>query len=178
MQLAARGSFRRAPAEYFRIVDGKTASLFRWAMFAGARAGGVPPDAANALVSFGHHLGVAFQLVDDVLDVAGDPDVTGKALLSDLSEGKMTYPLLLALERDSGLFAILDAACQGGEVRVDADVGRRMAQRIEAAGVMQECLDLAANMCAEAVGRLAALPDSRAKSALESIALSTPRRRR
>ncbi len=93
LQLARRGKVNSSRSEYRRVVDGKTASLFRWAMFAGARAGGAPSGAEEALEAYGQKLGVAFQLVDDVLDVAGDPTATGKALLADLREGKMTYPL-------------------------------------------------------------------------------------
>lgn len=99
LQLAARGRLRQDSQEYFKVVEGKTASLFRWAMYAGARAGGLSSAACEALEAYGGRLGVAFQVVDDVLDVAGDPAVLGKGLYTDLREGKMTYPLLLAAER-------------------------------------------------------------------------------
>src|SRR5262249_20100903 len=72
LQLESRGRVRSSIDDYFRIVEGKTASLFQWAMFAGARAGGVSPEIEGALETYGLKLGVAFQLVDDVLDVAGD----------------------------------------------------------------------------------------------------------
>ncbi len=91
IQLAARGRLRSDTDEYFRVVEGKTASLFRWAMYAGARAGGLPPALCDALETYGHSLGVAFQVIDDVLDVAGDPEVLGKGLFADLREGKLTY---------------------------------------------------------------------------------------
>ena len=100
IQLENRGQINLNREDYFKVVDGKTAALFRWAMLAGATSGGLPADQCAALESYGTHLGAAFQLVDDLLDVAGDPQVMGKATFSDLCEGKMTYPLLLAMERD------------------------------------------------------------------------------
>ena len=72
------------------------------------------PARSEALEAYGQKLGVAFQLVDDVLDVAGDPAATGKALLADLREGKMTYPLILAMERDADLARVLEEFCARG----------------------------------------------------------------
>jgi octaprenyl-diphosphate synthase len=72
IQLENRGRVDARMRTYMQVVEGKTAALFRWAMFAGARAGGLPPDACKALEEYGLHLGVAFQLIDDHLDYAGD----------------------------------------------------------------------------------------------------------
>jgi octaprenyl-diphosphate synthase len=189
LQLARRGRVRGGQAEYFRIIDGKTASLFRWAMFAGARAGGVDADATAALEGYGQKLGVAFQLVDDLLDVAGDPSATGKSLLADLREGKMTYPLILAMERDPELVPLLDRFCAaeavagdgpGGErpPPVDPELLGRLSRAMTSAGVTEDCLALSTRLCRDAVRSLAALPPSRARAALESVALSVPRRRK
>lgn len=178
LQLAARGRVRASTSEYFQIVDGKTASLFRWAMFAGARAGGVSEDLCAALEGFGTSLGVAFQLVDDVLDFAGEPEATGKALLTDLREGKMTYPLLLALERDVELAPAIEAYCASEDAVVDPELGRRVARVMVERRVVDDCLELASRLCGDAARSLAPLPDSPAKAALEGVAMSTPRRRR
>ena len=178
LQLARRGKVHGSRTEYFRVVDGKTASLFRWAMFAGARAGGVDADAATALEAYGQKLGVAFQLVDDVLDVAGDPTATGKALLADLREGKMTYPLILAIVRDAELAAILERSAIAEDAAVDPDLAARILRGMTAAGVVEDCLLLADRLCKDAIRSLSALPPSRARAALESVALATPRRRR
>lgn len=77
-------------ATYFDIVRGKTASLFEWGLRAGARTGGAPESAVDALGRFGASIGVAFQLVDDLLDYEGDAAKTGKTLFADLAEGKVT----------------------------------------------------------------------------------------
>lgn len=178
LQLARRGKVRSSAADYFRIVDGKTASLFRWAMFAGARAGGVSNEVASALEDYGQKLGVAFQLVDDLLDFAGDPAATGKALLTDLREGKMTYPLILAMDRDPDLAPMLERACAAEDGAVDPEIATRIARAMASSGVTEECLALATKMCREAIKSLAVLPAGRAHAALESVALSVPRRRK
>ena len=80
----------------------KTARLFECACLIG-RAGADPDPAAEALTVFGREIGLAFQLLDDVLDVAGPPERTGKALGTDLLDGTVTLPLILARERDREL---------------------------------------------------------------------------
>jgi octaprenyl-diphosphate synthase len=107
-------------ASWLEVVEGKTASLFRWAMAAGARAGGLDGSVSSALQRFGVLLGIAFQTVDDCLDLAGDPAVTGKDALADLREGKLTFPVLVAVEREPAfaerLASILAAAEEHGEI--------------------------------------------------------------
>lgn len=178
LQLAARGRVRTSTSDYFRIVQGKTASLFRWAMFAGGRAGGVATRECEALESYGGMLGLAFQIVDDVLDFAGEPESTGKDLLTDLREGKMTYPLLLAVEKDPGLAPLLEANCQGDEVTVTPELARRIARVMSEGGVVEDCLSLATRICKDAARCLEMLPVSPARAALEDVAVATPLRRR
>ena len=178
LQLARRGKVRGSAAEYFRIIEGKTASLFRWAMFAGARAGGVDAGVASALEEYGQKLGVAFQLVDDVLDFAGDPAATGKALLTDLREGKMTYPLILAMEKNPELGPMLERFCAAEDAAVDPDLAGLIARSMASAGVTEECLAMATRLCREAIKSLEVLPQGRTRASLESVALSTPRRRK
>jgi octaprenyl-diphosphate synthase len=83
--------------EYRAIIRGKTASLYEAALVVGAHYGGADDETKARLGRFGHHLGMAFQIVDDRLDVSGDEATVGKSLGTDLSEGKMTLPLILWL---------------------------------------------------------------------------------
>ncbi len=172
LQLARRGRAGTSRDEYFEVARGKTASLFRWAMFAGARAGGVDGRACDALEAFGSDLGVAFQVVDDVLDVAGDSDVTGKSVLCDLREGKMTYPLIVAAERDPSVRRLLD-----DHVAPDAEISDAVIARLAAAAsapaVVAQCLATAEELCGAAIRSLDAVPPGRARSALESVAVAT-----
>jgi octaprenyl-diphosphate synthase len=98
VQLEGRGRFVCERDVYLDVVRGKTAALFAWALYAGALAGGLPEEACKALEAYGSHLGVAFQVVDDILDLRGDAGTLGKSLFTDLLEGKATFPLIAALE--------------------------------------------------------------------------------
>ncbi|MBX7554627.1 polyprenyl synthetase family protein [Streptomyces sp. NPDC004232] len=91
------GPERVTPAEYRAMAEGKTGALLGCAVALGAALGGAPEAAVGALEQAGRQLGIAFQLVDDVLGIWGDPAVTGKPAGGDLRERKMTYPVLAAL---------------------------------------------------------------------------------
>lgn len=182
-QLAARGSIEPDRARYFAILDGKTASLFRWAMFAGARAGAVGEAGCAALEEYGAKLGMAFQIVDDLLDVVGDPAETGKETLADLREGKMTYPLIVAAERDASFTRLLGEL--GAELRAGNDgspevvrLEARIAAALAAPEIARACQDIARSLAAEAVASLSRAPAGPARSALEAVATATLERRK
>jgi octaprenyl-diphosphate synthase len=178
MQLDRRGKVKASLEDYFAIVRGKTASLFRWARFAGARAGQVSPEACAALESYGENLGVAFQLVDDVLDFATEEETTGKTVMADLREGKMTYPLIVAMERDGDLAPILEGFCASEPTSLDPALARRVARAIASSQAVDDCLAAAGRLCAEAIAALRGVPRGRARDALEAVAVAMPRRRR
>ena len=175
LQLEHRGRLEMDRAVYFRVVEGKTAALFRWAMFAGGRAGGLDADHCNALETYGLHLGVAFQAVDDLLDLSGEEQATGKSLLADLSEGKMTYPLLAGLERDPGLrptvqeIVRLTASGQPAPRALLAEVLGSLTR----SGSLDDCRALARRRAALAVEAITTLPPSAARQALEAVAQSS-----
>ena len=85
--------------EYFDLIFRKTACLFSVCMRLGAILGGATLEQEGALGKYGHDLGMAFQIVDDVLDLTASPDVLGKPVASDLREGKATMAVIHALER-------------------------------------------------------------------------------
>ncbi|WVS81492.1 polyprenyl synthetase family protein [Streptomyces sp. SS162] len=101
------------PDAYRAMAEHKTGSLLGCAAALGALLGGAPDTTVAALDRAGRHLGVAFQAVDDLLGVWGDPAVTGKPVHSDLRRRKKTYPVLAALAADTPaareLAALLDA---------------------------------------------------------------------
>lgn len=121
-------------AEYRAMAEHKTGSLLGAALALGALLGGAPPATVSALDRAGRHLGVAFQVVDDVLGIWGDPAVTGKPVLADLRERKKTLPVLCALDSPG-------------------PAARRLAAVLESAGDPAE----AAALVAAAGGRTAAL---------------------
>jgi octaprenyl-diphosphate synthase len=168
VQLERRGKLAGARADYFTIVEGKTAALFRWAMVAGARAAGLGAVQEAALERFGLHLGVAFQAVDDELDFA---DGTGKDPLADLREGKVTFPLVVALEREPALRARL-------ELLLEEDVPRRadlvaVGAAVRATGALVATRALAEEHVHLALGVLEELPAGPARDALVTVALAS-----
>jgi octaprenyl-diphosphate synthase len=86
-------------SEHFDLIYRKTACLFSVCMRMGAILGGASTSQEDALAKYGHDLGMAFQIVDDVLDLTASEDVLGKPVASDLREGKVTMAVIHALER-------------------------------------------------------------------------------
>ncbi len=190
LQLERRGQVHGDLADYFRVAEGKTAALFRWAMRAGGRAGAVDDHALAALTRYGDLLGVGFQIVDDCLDYAGDATVTGKGLYADLREGKLTYPLLLALEREPRLPPLVaeaiamadDGDDDGAPAQIAADLltarHRAITELVTSSGALAEARRTASERIAAAVAALAPLDDGPAKQALITVALATDGRER
>lgn len=137
-------------ARYEQRVIGKTAALFDAACRLGAVHGGLDPAAAGAI---GRDLGVAFQLLDDLLDIEGDPAVTGKLRGTDLLDGTVTLPLALAAARDPQL-AQIDLRA------LDADSAEALCDRLIALGTCDEVRALAMARIDGAQAAIAALPGS------------------
>ena len=87
--------------DYLKVVYYKTAKLFESAAELGAIIGGADDNDIKVLAQFGKHMGIAFQLIDDVLDLSGNPEEIGKNLGDDLAAGKPTRPLLYAMKKGS-----------------------------------------------------------------------------
>jgi geranylgeranyl pyrophosphate synthase len=121
------------PERYLERCDLKTARLFEASCRLGGMLGGPGATAVDALGAFGSRIGVAFQIFDDVLDVSGRPERTGKARGADLADGTVTLPLILARRRDPDL-ARLDLRAEAGEpARVEA-----LCDRVAASGALEE----------------------------------------
>jgi octaprenyl-diphosphate synthase len=165
VQLRGRSHFDPSEEVYFRIVENKTASLFAWAARSGATVGGASAEASTALGEFGERIGVAFQLVDDVLDYAGDPAATGKLVLADLVEGKLTLPLIRAIAARPTLTADVEAA-RAGDARATAHI----AEAVRGCGACDGVRSLALDETARALAALDALGPSPARDLLGAIA--------
>ncbi len=165
VQLRGRTQLDSSEATYFRVVEDKTASLFVWATRAGARTAGAAANDVEAMGEFGAHLGVAFQLVDDVLDYEGDAAATGKTLFADLHEGKLTLPLIRTLERHPELARAVEAV-RGG----DDDAGAAVVDAVRRSGACDGVRDLARRETEAAVSALDVVPTSRARQILARIA--------
>jgi geranylgeranyl pyrophosphate synthase len=138
----------------------KTAVLFRSACELGALEGGGEPAPLGA---FGEAIGLAFQILDDVLDVSGPPERTGKPQGADLLDGTVTLPLIIARERDSGLAAIDLRGIDTPARAVEA------CERIAATGALAVSKARALQLVAAAKAELPAL-ERRQRAALELVA--------
>jgi octaprenyl-diphosphate synthase len=115
VQTLRRRSTDISRADYQRIVDLKTAELFRVSCFLGARLAGFPAGFVESVSRFGRHLGIAYQIYDDLVDFFGEEKRIGKTLGTDLASGKLTLPLLILLERLSPMEASALASEIAGE---------------------------------------------------------------
>jgi octaprenyl-diphosphate synthase len=167
MQLANVGNTDLTEATYREVIRCKTALLFEAAAHtAGVLAGaGVP--AVEALRRFGLHFGLAYQLVDDWLDYAGDPALMGKNVGDDLAEGKLTLPLILALASvDAPEAATLRQAIAE---RSGAALGR-VIEIVTRSGALEATRAAAIAESELAIAELAALPANPFRDALASLA--------
>jgi octaprenyl-diphosphate synthase len=144
-----RGEDHLDEAGYLRIVEGKTAALFAGACAAGAALGGAPDDAVEAMQAYGQNLGVAFQVVDDVLDFSS---TSGKALAQDMRQKVTSLPLVYAAE-ETGVGDRL-AALRSAE-NFDAAAAVALVTR---SGALDRCLARARQFRDAAVASLEPLP--------------------
>lgn len=168
LQLSLRGSFEATEQDYFDVVRGKTASLFGWSAAAGAWAAGLRGEVPDALSEFGEGIGMAFQLVDDALDYAADPDLLGKRLGQDFLEGKATLPLIRALQREPAvrqrLSALLDGEVDGTSVAAD------VIEAVKRTGGVDAARAVAREHTAAAMEALTRVPDGTHRRAMAEAA--------
>jgi octaprenyl-diphosphate synthase len=150
---------------YLGIVQGKTASLFGFACRAGALSAGAPPERVAGVGRMGEHVGIAFQVVDDILDLDGDPARVGKRLGADLAEGKTTLPLAYALGEDASRLRVLLPAARRGDVDAARDLAALPVVRRGCA----RARDYAAGRSESALLELGRLPPTRARALLERL---------
>jgi geranylgeranyl diphosphate synthase, type I len=161
-QRAWNGRGRVSIDEYLEMAAGKTGALLGAAAAAGVTMGGAP-ELAERMWDMGRDLGVAFQIVDDILGIWGDPQVTGKPIYSDLRSEKKTLPVLAALS--SGGRAARELRDVLGAT--DEDSVRHAARLVEEAGGRERARALADRYVSSALGVLDEfLPDARDLRAL------------
>ena len=148
---------------YMEVIRGKTAMLFEASTHSAALLAGATPEQAEALRTFGDHLGIAFQLVDDLLDYQGDAATLGKNVGDDLAEGKPTLPLIYTMREGTPEQAALvrKAIQQGGIEDLES-----IRSAVEAAGALDYTARLARDYADRAIACLMQLPDSEHRAAM------------
>jgi len=160
VETASLNDPHRPVDDYFHTISLKTAALFRASCELGAATGRASDDERSALVSYGEKLGLAFQVVDDILDLLGDPSVIGKQPGTDLKAGVFTAPVLLACERDPRLASRLS----NGERDLE-----QVLPAILATGAMTDTIAMANRFRAQGVAELSTLDPGPWRDSLEEL---------
>ena len=151
---------------YMEVIRGKTAMLFEASTHSAAALCQAGEEQSEALRRFGDYLGIAFQLVDDLLDYRGDAATLGKNVGDDLAEGKPTLPLIVTMRDGTEEQAALvrKAIQQGGSQDLES-----VCAAVEAAGALDYTANLARDYAARAIACLDTLPDNEYRSALVEL---------
>jgi octaprenyl-diphosphate synthase len=167
-QLTKTGDVDISEEEHFEIIRRKTAFLFGGCAQIGGMLGGVAPERETALREYGFNLGIAFQLVDDLLDYTADATALGKPVGGDLREGKVTLPIILLLgaggaDADSLIRTIV------ADRSVSPEQWREIMRLLREHGIAELAYKRAVEYANRAKGCLAAFPPSRERDALLSL---------
>lgn len=157
--------YSKSVREYLRKIAGKTAALFSLSLTLGGAEGGCGPLTVDRLRRAGYDIGMAFQVIDDILDYESTEGVFRKPVGKDLSEGLCTLPLIHALERDDGRIADLLAKPPFDRPTVDRIVGF-----IRDSGALEASRGTARLYTERALREIDALPDKPARQTLRRVA--------
>jgi len=164
---------KRSLEHYYGWISAKTASLFAMATESGAALSQAPESAINALKDYGHNFGMAFQIIDDVLDFTGHEAELGKPVGSDLIEGAVTLPSILFAESDPDGKLIKNIIENKETEKVPYIV-----EKIRNSSIIGECMTIASDFCSKACRALEILPDNDARHALQDLATYIIQRRK
>jgi octaprenyl-diphosphate synthase len=173
-QLVMHDSLKFTEDDYYRLIGAKTASLMSAACELGTMVGDLVYR--KRLKAYGYALGMAFQVVDDILDYSGTQDVTGKPCGQDLREHKVTLPLIAALPRFSRKQRLAVNALFA-DPEPDDGIILQVLQAAEAAGGIEFAREKARSFADEALAAIADLPESPSATALlEAVNYTVERR--
>ncbi len=159
---------------YLQRISGKTASLFSLATESGAILSQAPEKSIEALKDYGCNLGIAFQIVDDILDFIGTEEELGKPVGSDLAQGTLTLPAMLVLERypgDNPVKRLFQNRAKQENIKLALELVRN-------SSIVDECYAVASEYAAKACHNLNRLPHGTSQQALIELADYVVNRRR
>ncbi len=159
-------NLKQTREQYFKKISGKTASLFSLATASGAILSEAPEKSVKTLGDYGHHLGIAFQIVDDILDFIGTEEELGKPVGSDLAQGTLTLPAMLLLER----YPEDNPVKRRFENRDDQDNIKQAIEMIRNSPIVDECYIVASEYSARACQDLIELPENSSREAFFELA--------
>ena len=159
-------NLKQTREQYFKKISGKTASLFSLATESGAVLSEAPEKSVKILQEYGYYLGIAFQVVDDILDFISTEEELGKPVGSDLAQGTLTLPAMLLLER----YPEDNPVKRRFENRDDQDNIKEAIDLIRNSPIVDECYAVASEYCARARQNLNDLPENNSREALLALA--------
>jgi octaprenyl-diphosphate synthase len=152
---------------YLHRIASKTAALFILATESGAILSDAPEEGVRVMRDYGHYLGIAFQIVDDILDFIGTEEEMGKPVGSDLSQGTLTLPAMLLLEQypsvDNPVRKLFEAG--SGEQYIIQAI-----EQVRNSPIIEQCFKVAASYCDRACQRLDRLPETESRKSLYELA--------
>jgi octaprenyl-diphosphate synthase len=152
--------------QYIERVAAKTAALFTLATESGSVLSGAPETSVKILHDYGYNLGIAFQIVDDILDFVGNEKEVGKPVGADLAQGTVTLPAYMLLERYPKDNPLLKIAKKENLL----ENTKKVIEMIRASDIIDECYKLAGDYCTQASRDLNKLPDKPHREALMALA--------
>lgn len=166
IQTQRRFDLKLSVPDYYKIIEMKTAALFAAACELGALLNEAAPEVIDALRIYGLRLGTAYQIYDDVLDLAGDETKAGKTLGSDLRKGKLTLPVLhlLQISDEAERHRLSDIILNGEEADIIA-----LAEKAIAAGAVKSAITTGRKMLRDAEKQLRLVPDNKYRDALTGL---------
>ncbi len=160
--------------QYLQRISSKTASLLSLVTESGAILSQAPEKSVEALKGYGYNLGIAFQIVDDILDFIGTEEEMGKPIGSDLAQGTLTLPAILLLERypeDNPVRRLFQNEDRQRNIELAMELVRN-------SSITQECYAVASDYCARACHNLSLLPDNASRRSLIKLADYVVKRRK
>jgi octaprenyl-diphosphate synthase len=164
-QLTAQRRVETGEDHYLEIIQAKTAALFAAACRIAAVVAERGEEVEEALDCYGRNLGIAFQLVDDAIDYASDPETMGKGVGDDFRDGKVTLPVILAFARGSAAERRFWQEAMAGNRVSDGDL-KHATRLLESSGALADTIDRARTYGQRAIDALGAFPAGKAKAAL------------
>ena len=159
-------NLKQTHQHYLQRISSKTASLFSLATEAGAILSQAPGKSVKVLKEYGYNLGIAFQIVDDIMDFIGTEEEMGKPVGSDLAQGTLTLPAIRLLEYypdDNPVRKLFQNRNEQENIKLAIEL-------IRSSSIVQECYTVASEYCAKACRNLNLLPDNTSRQSLINLA--------
>ena len=164
-ELVEAYNWRQTREQYLKRIYNKTASLFTTAGASGAILSGATQDIVDALRDYSYNLGMAFQIVDDILDLDGTSEEVGKPVGNDLAQGVMTLPAIMVIERHPENNPVISLFQEPG----NTDNLERAVKMIQSSTIIGDAYTVAKGYCGRALKSLSKVPDTPSRDSLEEL---------